>query len=98
MVDISSKEKIIAALTIHISQVASTTSPLYRITTFFPNAYQLNYKISKEISRNIYNPRYPTEVKYLGDLIRKARIDLNLQIKDLAKILNVREDTIINWE
>jgi DNA-binding transcriptional regulator YiaG len=34
----------------------------------------------------------------LGDLIRKIRMDLGLQIKELAKILEVEEDTIINWE
>ncbi|WP_040011731.1 helix-turn-helix domain-containing protein [Desulfotignum phosphitoxidans] len=46
----------------------------------------------------VFKPDYPQTIHFLGDLIRKTRMDLNLQIKDLAKLLKVEEDTIINWE
>jgi DNA-binding transcriptional regulator YiaG len=63
-----------------------------------PTTYYPNYQITKEIPRNVYKPSYPVKINSLGDLIRKTRMDLGLQIKDLAKILKVEEDTIINWE
>lgn len=34
----------------------------------------------------------------LGDRIRKLRIKLNLEQKELAKILNVHKGTVSNWE
>jgi len=46
----------------------------------------------------VFKLDYPQTIHCLGDLIRKTRMDLNLQIKDLAKLFKVEEDTIINWE
>ena len=34
----------------------------------------------------------------LGELIRKTRMDAGMQIKDLAFMLGVTPDTVINWE
>ncbi len=62
------------------------------------STYYPNYQITKEIPKNVYKPSYPVKINSLGDLIRKTRMDLGLQIKELAMILNVEEDTIINWE
>jgi transcriptional regulator with XRE-family HTH domain len=36
--------------------------------------------------------------KTLGELIRKHRLENNLTAKELAKIVGVSEDTILNWE
>ena len=36
--------------------------------------------------------------KTLGELIRKHRIESNLTAKELASIIGVTEDTILNWE
>jgi DNA-binding XRE family transcriptional regulator len=44
------------------------------------------------------NPAYPKEPKNLGEKIRKARMDRGLMVKELADIIGVTEDTIINWE
>jgi len=33
-----------------------------------------------------------------GQELRKKRMDLGLQIEELARLLNVTPDTIINWE
>ena len=41
---------------------------------------------------------YPTEVRTLGDHLRKRRLDLGLRQKDVAKRLKVNKDTIRNWE
>jgi len=44
------------------------------------------------------NKPYPKELLTYGDHIRKKRLDLNLLQSDVAKIINVTTDTIINWE
>ena len=44
------------------------------------------------------DPRYPSEIKTLGDHLRARRLDLGLQVKDVAARFGCREETIINWE
>ena len=41
---------------------------------------------------------YPHQLKTLGDHIRKRRLDLALQQKDIAKDIGVNKATIANWE
>lgn len=41
---------------------------------------------------------YPTELKTLGDHIRKKRLDLGLFQKDVAKTLGTNMASILNWE
>lgn len=41
---------------------------------------------------------YPKEVKTIGDQIRKARLDRELLQKDVAQLIGVTEDCIMNWE
>jgi transcriptional regulator with XRE-family HTH domain len=41
---------------------------------------------------------YPRELKTLGNHLRKRRLDLKLLQKDVAKIIDVDEATIWNWE
>ena len=41
---------------------------------------------------------YPVNPKTFGERLRKARMDAGLQIKELAAMIEVTEDTIINWE
>jgi transcriptional regulator with XRE-family HTH domain len=41
---------------------------------------------------------YPKELKTLGDHLRKKRLDLKLEQKELGKILGVSKATILNWE
>lgn len=41
---------------------------------------------------------YPKELKFIGDHIRKWRMDNNLQQANIARILKVCEDTIVGWE
>ena len=44
------------------------------------------------------DPTYPIKPKTLGQKVRKKRMDLGLQVKDLAKHFGVNQGTIINWE
>lgn len=53
--------------------------------------------ISKTASRPV-NPAYPKELITLGDHIRKRRLDLSLEQKEVAKIICVTKEIIWNWE
>ena len=44
------------------------------------------------------NPAYPKDPKTLSEQIRKARMDRSLLIRELAALVGVSPDTIINWE
>lgn len=55
--------------------------------------------ISRKINLKLLaDPTYPIKPKTFGQKLRKKRMDLGLQIKDLAQFLSVDQDTIINWE
>ncbi|MGH7773938.1 MAG: helix-turn-helix domain-containing protein [Candidatus Binatia bacterium] len=43
-------------------------------------------------------PKYPQELKTLGDHIRKRRLDLGLLQKEVAERIGVDEGTLFNWE
>jgi ribosome-binding protein aMBF1 (putative translation factor) len=45
-----------------------------------------------------FNPEYPSKPKTQGQRNRKARMNKGLQIKELASILKLNPQTIINWE
>lgn len=42
--------------------------------------------------------RYPKTLKTLGDHLRTVRLNRNLEMKDVAKILGVSTATIYGWE
>jgi hypothetical protein len=44
------------------------------------------------------DPTYPRNPKTFGQKLRKKQMDLGLEIKELAGLINVTSDTIINWE
>jgi transcriptional regulator with XRE-family HTH domain len=44
------------------------------------------------------NPRYPKELKTLGDQLRKRRLDRGLLQREVAERLGVNEATVHNWE
>lgn len=56
------------------------------------------YHLTLEIPKQILIDGYPTEIKTLGDLIRKTRMDHGLEIKELGMTLDVDECTVTNWE
>lgn len=41
---------------------------------------------------------YPSNPKTIGEHIRKRRMDLGLEQKEVAKIIGVPESSIWNWE
>lgn len=45
-----------------------------------------------------FNPEYPANPKTRGERIRKARMDMGLQIKELASLLNACPQSVIQWE
>lgn len=44
------------------------------------------------------NPKYPKELITLGDHLRAKRLDLELEQKDVAKMIGVDTGSITNWE
>jgi len=58
----------------------------------------LVYTLDLQINLLELNPAYPKEPKTLGQHIRKARMDRGLLIRELAALVGVSPDTIINWE
>ena len=53
--------------------------------------------IVKSLKFNI-NPAYPKILITLGDHLRKKRLDLKLEQKDVAKLLNISACTVYLWE
>ncbi|MYL84581.1 helix-turn-helix domain-containing protein [Desulfovibrio aerotolerans] len=51
-----------------------------------------------EFPKTIFCKGYPAAPRFLGEEIRKKRMDLGLQITDLAEALSVDESSILNWE
>lgn len=56
------------------------------------------YALDLTINLLELNPAYPKEPKTLGERIRKARMDKGLLIRELAALIGVSADTVINWE
>jgi len=55
--------------------------------------------LSRKINlKFLANRTCPIKPKTFGQKLRKKRMDLGLQVKDLAKYFDVNQDTIINWE
>ena len=74
---------------------------LSEIRTGNPAAQNANfpiYTLTIEINLLDFNPKYPKNPETLGKKIRKARMDNGLEIKELAELVGVTEDTVINWE
>jgi len=56
------------------------------------------YSLSCPLPKQIFVKNYPLSPGNFGEKLRKARMDAGLMIKELAAILGVSEDTVINWE
>lgn len=56
------------------------------------------YTVEVEINLRLLNPTYPKEPKTFGERIRRARMDQGLLIRELAALVGVSADTVINWE
>ena len=70
-------------------------SPAVQNTNFL---LPLTYTINIEVDLRRFNPAYPRNPKSLGEIIRKARMDGNMFIKEFAETVGVTEDAVINWE
>jgi DNA-binding XRE family transcriptional regulator len=58
----------------------------------------MSYRITLLIPQYVFNKNYPIDPITFGEKLRRKRIDSGLQIKELANIIGVTDDTIINWE
>ena len=56
------------------------------------------YNVALEFPKDLFNPDYPANPKTFGEKLRKARLDAGLNIKELADIIGVTDETVINWE
>lgn len=67
---------------------------------YFSDAFSSGniYHLTIEIPKKIFNPDYPDSLQTFGDHIRSARMDADMQIKELARIIGATEDSVINWE
>jgi len=60
---------------------------------------RVTYSISELVNLQLLaDPSYPRNPTTFGQELRKKRMDLGLQIKELARLVHVTCDTIINWE
>ena len=60
---------------------------------------RLTYGIPEFVNLHLLaNPTYPRNPKTFGQELRKKRMDLGLQTKELARLVRVTSDTIMNWE
>ena len=57
-----------------------------------------SYTLELRLNLVELDPTYPKEPQTFGQSIRKARMDRRLMIKELAALVGVSADTIINWE
>lgn len=66
------------------------------LTLYFKNTY----KITRKLERAVFEPDYPSlnQLKTLGDHILKRRMDLWMEQKEVAEIIEVDKCTIANWE
>jgi len=62
------------------------------------NLLNRSYGLNIPIPRCIFNEDYPINPKSFGEKLRKARMDAGLKIKELANLVGVSENTVINWE
>jgi DNA-binding XRE family transcriptional regulator len=56
------------------------------------------YLLIRTLPKTLFYKNYPSNPTNFGERLRKARMDAGMQIKDLARILEVTPDTVINWE
>jgi DNA-binding transcriptional regulator YiaG len=52
----------------------------------------------KLVAKRPINPAYPTELKTIGDHLRKTRLDRELTQNQVSTIIGVTTDTVTNWE
>ena len=66
--------------------------------TEFPSKPPCSHNFSILLPKGLFFKDYPSNPRNFGERLRKARMDAGLQIKDLALMLGVTQDTVINWE
>jgi DNA-binding XRE family transcriptional regulator len=63
-----------------------------------PALLSQHYTLSRNLPRELFIRDYPVNPGNFGERLRKARMDAGMQTKELAGLLGVTPDTVINWE
>ena len=56
------------------------------------------YILRKPLHRALIYHDYPLDPHFLGQKLKRIRLDLRLQIKQVAQATGINESTIIRWE
>jgi DNA-binding XRE family transcriptional regulator len=58
------------------------------------------HMVRRQLCRSVIHAHryYPERPRSLGEKLRRMRLDLRLQIKEVAAAVGVCETTVINWE
>ena len=48
--------------------------------------------------KGVFSPDYPFHPRTYGERLRKTRMDLGLQIREVAQATGINESSIIDWE
>lgn len=82
----------------NLSNIRTGKDVVHYIEKYPKFLYTGCYTISINIPKYLFVNDYPHHPRNLGENIRKYRMDSGLSIKQLAHIIGISEDTIINWE
>ena len=66
--------------------------------TNFNKSLIYNIEVDFNLLEFLPKNEYPANPKTIGEHIRKRRMDLGLEQKEVARIIGVTESTIWNWE
>ena len=75
----------------HLCNADSRPSPLSSLVN---NCYAFH----RPLPRSIFHPEYAAEPTCLGELLRKIRLDLGMNMRQVAEEVGVFHDTVIDWE
>ena len=64
------------------------------VTHLFSRSYKIQYSVPK----SVFSPDYPFHPRTYGERLRKTRMDLGLQIREVAQATGINESSIIDWE
>ena len=79
--------------------IAEVTAGSSQRDTWANKNWCIVYVVTRHINlKKLANPDYPINPKTFGQKLRKWRLDNNLTIKALSKIIKADEMSIINWE
>ena len=72
---------------------------MFKNTEHFIEKLKSLFLISRKINQKLSaDSTYSINLKTFGQKLRKKRMNLGLQLKELAQFIDVTDGTVINWE